>query len=120
METGSESHAGEYLAKTILETIEGIGPYKVAGLITDNASNTKKLWEIVEKQHPHIATYGCLTHALNLIFTDFNKVTSFLNTVINCSTVVKTIKNSVTLSALFKEQQGPDEKYTLKIPVKTR
>ena len=35
----SESHTGEFLAKTIEEIIEKIGPAKFSGLVTDSEAN---------------------------------------------------------------------------------
>ncbi|MCL4134444.1 UNVERIFIED_CONTAM: hypothetical protein GTU68_003358 [Idotea baltica] len=117
--TGSEKHTGEYLAKCIADVIEEIGPLKVTGLCTDNASNMKNAWELINEKYPHIYTYGCLAHALNLIFSDLGKVNSVESLIKDATNVVKTVKSSQRLSALLKMNQDA-EKTSLKLPVKTR
>jgi hypothetical protein len=117
------------MAEIMIKVIEDVGAQKVLGICTDNASNMKKAWEIIEERFPHIQTYGCLAHSLNLIFTDVGKIKSFSRMIADCVAVVKHIKNSQKLSALLKVEQekscnsteeGSTKPQSLKIPVKTR
>lgn len=45
--TKTNSQDGEYLAEIISQVIDEVGPDKVLGIITDNASYCKKAWKIV-------------------------------------------------------------------------
>lgn len=120
---GAESHTGEYIANVFKNIIEEVGPMKVLGICTDNATNMKKAWEIIQAEYPHIQPYGCLAHTLNLIFIDINKIKSAEDIQRNCTNIVKNIKRSQRLTALLNQQQKhqPEQRqHALKLPVKTR
>lgn len=120
---GAESHTGEYLANVLKKVVEDIGPMKVWGICTDNASNMKKAWELIHVEFPHIHSYGCLAHTLQLVFTDIKKIKSAESIQVNCTNVCKTVKQSQKLTALLKhhQQQSPQKhQQSLKLPVKTR
>lgn len=121
---GAESHTGEYMANILKKVIEDVGPIKVLGICTDNATNMKRAWEIIQAEFPHIQPYGCLAHTLNLIFTDISKIKSAENIQRNCTNIVKNIKKSQKLTALLIQQQIkhlPEQRqHALKLPVKTR
>lgn len=120
---GAESHTGQYIADLVKKVVDDIGPMKVLGVCTDNASNMKKAWELLQLEYPHIKPYGCMAHTLQLIFTDVKKIKSAENIQSNCIKVCKAVKQSQKLTALLKQhqQQSPQEhQQTLKLPVKTR
>lgn len=120
--TGSESHTGEYIAQMLVSVIEEIGPMKVTGICTDNAANMKKAWEIISQKYPHIFTYGCMAHTLHLVFNDFSKIKSIQQNQLECTRIVKAVKKSQILSALFCEHQkrSDRESTSLKLPSTTR
>ncbi|XP_065642421.1 uncharacterized protein LOC136074050 [Hydra vulgaris] len=123
IETGAESHTGEYMANIVKKIICDVGPMKVLGVCTDNAANMKKAWQLIVTEFPHIYLYGCLAHTLNLIFTDASNLKSIADSQRNCTMVVKGIKNSQILSALLKQHQqksGQIIQQSLKLPVTTR
>ena len=105
------------------KVIEEVGPQKAMAVCTDNATNMKKAWQILKHDYNHIVFYGCLVQSFNLIFTDLNKIKSVGSMMTECVSVVKHIRNSQKLSAMFKEIQHSSEaskKTTLKLPVQTR
>ena len=46
--TGADRHTGKNISKLIFGIIMKVGPSKVFGIVTDNASNMKLAWEIVQ------------------------------------------------------------------------
>jgi Protein of unknown function (DUF 659) len=50
----SESHTGEFLAKTIEEIIEKIGPAKFSGLVTDSGANIRSARQIIAEKYQNI------------------------------------------------------------------
>lgn len=77
VDTGTEKHDGEYIAKLMGDAIEKIGPAKVLFVVTDNASAMKKAWRILETRFKHVTALGCAAHGVNLLFLDFLKLHSF-------------------------------------------
>lgn len=111
------------MANLLKKVVDDIGPLKVLGICTDNASNMKKAWELIHLEYPHIQSYGCMAHTLQLIFTDLRKIKTAENIQSNCIKVCKAVKQSQKLTALLKQhqQQLPQgQQLTLKLPVKTR
>ncbi|XP_076060337.1 uncharacterized protein LOC143036665 [Oratosquilla oratoria] len=121
--TGAESHTGQYIANLLKKVVEDIGPLKVLGACTDNASNMKKAWELLQLEYPHIKSYSCIAHTLQLIFTDLIKIKSAENIQSDCIKLCKTVKQSQKLTALLNQHQHQSpqgQQHTLKLPVKTR
>ena len=119
VEIGSSAHTAQYMCEQISIVIEEVGPGKVMALCTDNASNMKKAWELLQEKYPGLQCYGCLAHGLNLMFGDGLKIATIQKIVTECTAIIKTIKNSHILLAKFREKQGK-KKISLKLPVKTR
>ena len=68
--TGVNSHTSVYIATEISRVIESLGVEKVGSVITDNASNMKAAWRILQAKYPHIITIGCCSHGTNLLLKD--------------------------------------------------
>lgn len=107
------------MGKEFLRVIERFGPYKFAGLVSDNAANMKAAWKLVEDRYPHISTYGCLAHGLNLLLQDVLKIDDIDEVMDSAKQVVKSIRNSHILKAILSEKQGSN-KISLKLPNATR
>lgn len=119
--TGKISHTAEYISSELSSIIEEIGPQKVFGIVTDNAANMQKAWKILETTFPNIFCYGCAAHGLNLLFTDLKKLKTLSSLITEAVEIVKLIKLSHKLNALFMEKQASSrEKVSLKLPVQTR
>ena len=62
----------------------------VFGIVTDNASNMKKAWRLIEEKYPTITCDGCAAHGLNLIFCDMVKLETCKNLIKRAKGVIKT------------------------------
>lgn len=92
-------------------------------VIADNAANMKASLAILKEKYPHIVPLGCIAHLLHLLCSDIlgcETARQFLQSVID---IVKKIKNSHVLKALFDEiakEKNPKGGLSLKLPGKTR
>lgn len=125
MEVRNNTEDGEYLANQIKIVMEEVGSDKVNAVCTDNASNNKKAWEIVEDLYVEniISFFGCAAHVLNLLSKDILDQPSAAKIFKDAKVVIKEIKESHVLLSEFTDIQKNDEKgikVTLKIPAKTR
>lgn len=121
--TKTERHNAKYLAEIIGSVIEKYGPDKFFVVIADNAQNMKAALTLLKEKYPHIVPLGCIAHLLHLLCGDIlgcQTVKSFFAEVI---TIVKTIKNSHILKALFNEissEKRFKDRISLKLPGQTR
>lgn len=99
IDSGTETHTGEYISKVLAECIEEVGSDKVDALISDNARNMKSAWQHLKEKYPHLITFGCLAHGLNLLIKDLFKIPSFAR----CSTISKDIIK------IFRNKQLPKQ-----------
>jgi hypothetical protein len=72
-DSSSISATSQNISELLLKTIDGVGPFNVIHVITDNATNCKGAGKIIERMHPHIFWSGCLVHTLNLLMHDIVK-----------------------------------------------
>ena len=70
---------GEYLSAAVLDAISHLGPTKIAGVVTDNASNMKKMWQCIQLRYPQVVCCACAAHTLNLVFCDIFSIDAFNN-----------------------------------------
>ena len=122
--TGAQSHTGQFMAREMSDVIKAVGSSKFVGVVTDNASNMRAAWRILEEEFPHLCCYGCAAHGLQLLMNDLAK-TSTVSDVVNASTaVIKEIKRSHKLSAILENKASSMQTTTavssLKLPVPTR
>lgn len=99
--TQAERHNAEYLAEIIGNILKKYDPSKFLVVIADNAANMKAPLTLLKAKYPHIVPVGCITHLLHLLCSDIlgcETARQFLASVIE---VVKKIKNSHVLKALF-------------------
>ena len=90
--TDQQSHTGEYTATEILEVVKELESEcgkMVFEVVTDNASNMKKEWRLIEKKYPTIIRYGCAAHGLTLIFCDMIKLETCKNIIKQAKRVIK-------------------------------
>lgn len=124
--TKAERHTGEYVAKIMAEVMLEIGVHKFIGVVTDNAAPMVKAWGLLAEQFSdyHITYYGCIAHTLNLLIGDVMKQASFVKIESTCKEIIKCVKYSQRLTALFKSIQeskkGKCGVRALQLPVKTR
>lgn len=121
--TTENRHNAQNLAEFVIKTIEKYGPDKFLVLIGDNARNMLSALSIVKERFPHIIQLGCLAHLLHLLCGDIlgcATVKTFMATAID---VVKTVKNSHLLMAIFDRLQSEKkfkDRISLKLPGTTR
>ncbi|CAH1112832.1 unnamed protein product [Psylliodes chrysocephalus] len=75
---------------------------------------------LVKEKYPSIIPLGCLAHLLHLLCEEILKYNSFMATV---TSIVKTIKNSHVLKALFGRfqlEKSQKTRVSLKLPGQTR
>ncbi len=66
-------HTSEYLSNTIKNVINSVGKDKFAAVVTDNAANVKKAWEIIHEEFPFIQNVQYIAHCINLLAGDIVK-----------------------------------------------
>jgi len=115
-------HTGEYIAKILSTEIESVGASKVQAVVTDNASNMKLAWKLLKDKYPHLVTFGCLAHGLNLLAKDINNIESIKNVIGICKTIINFFSNhhvaNQTLKKIQKEKDGKES--VLSLPIETR
>lgn len=109
-------HTAQYISDEISKIIDKIGPSKVVGLVTDNASNMTSAWNTLKIKYPKLLSYGCIAHILNLLFKDIEKIPSFKNHINNVKDVVKFFKMKHIPAAMLRAKSN----ISLKLPVETR
>ena len=82
----------------------------------------KKAWRLIKESYPYLNCYGCISHGLNLLFNDFMKLPTLCMLMSQATDIVKEVKNSHILGAIFREIQksSVESSISLKLPVKTR
>lgn len=65
-----QSQTGQNIAASIEAAVLKIGLDKVAGIVTDNASNMQAAWKILERDHPQLICNRCAAHTFDLLVKD--------------------------------------------------
>lgn len=104
--TGSAKHTAGFVAEQCQKVINELKAYQcmVTGIVTDNASNMKSAWSILQDAND-IQCYGCLSHFLDLLYSDLAKLDSFSTCFRDAKLVVRKIKGSHTCYSKLKEIQ---------------
>ena len=82
------------MCQEVTKAVEELGPQKIMALCTDNASNMKKAWRLLQQKYSNLECYGCLAYGLNRIFADGLKQDSVNSIISECTNLIKTIKQS--------------------------
>lgn len=127
IESGGVSQDAEFYAGKICAVIDEVGPQKVLGVGTDNASVMTASWKIVElkyaQQGIQIFCYGCAAHEINLFMQDLGKIEPIKVVFDYCSALASEFKNSHELSSGLRKTQREDSlcpNISIKKPGKTR
>lgn len=119
--SGKNQHTSQYMAELTDEVITKYGFQKFLAVVTDNAPNMLGATRILTEKYPHMFSYGCIGHMINLIAGDVIKTgtgTALLNDAKDC---VKVINNTQVLNSLFSEiLKSKNINTSLKMPVPTR
>jgi hypothetical protein len=65
----------------------------------------KKAWGIISKKYPHINTYGCVAHGLNLLIKDIINLDSFKEIIEDSKEVINTIRRGYITKAIFEKKK---------------
>lgn len=130
IDTGTNKHSATYMATIIQEVIVEVGHEKIISVISDNAKNMVKSWEILNEYYPEseISFHGCGAHILNLLCKDFVKLPTFKDILTYTKGIIKEFKYSHFLKGLLNEFQNAEKESNashdtyvcLKLPVATR
>ena len=104
VDKGDERETGEYLANHAISIIREKGSDKFLLVVSDNASNMKKIWRLFKREFPHITAVGCGAHCLDLVVKDIVKFPGLLKHFTEVKMVVRTFKNSHLLLAVLKKK----------------
>lgn len=120
--TAEEKHTSDYVSQQIESVMTEIGIKKFIAVITDNASAMLKATKILTTKYPHITSYGCAAHVLNLLIGDILKVNSISLVKTEANNIVKQIIRSHYVLAKFTklQKQKSITNISLKLPRKTR
>ncbi len=116
--TGSQSHTGEYLRQLVKIPIERFGAKNYLAVISDNGSDVKLMRKLISQEYPHIYTFGCAAHGLNLLIQDICKLKTVNNILNRCKEIVKEVIRSHAKKHKFREYN--QNKHMLRLPVSTR
>lgn len=94
-------HDASYMAEQIEKVMKDHGLEKFFVIIGDNAANMKAAFTLINEKYPNIVTLGCLSHLLHLLCLDILQCTSIQNFLSHATEIVKTIKRSHLLQAMY-------------------
>lgn len=104
--TGEEAQNGENIAKDICSFMQKFGDNKVASLVTDNAKNMKKAWDIVRKTYPKLIINGCAAHTINLLVKDICHLPQYAGTLEDARAITAFVKDRNALTKRFERIQA--------------
>ncbi|KAH7315827.1 hypothetical protein KP509_21G067100 [Ceratopteris richardii] len=93
---------GEYIYEHIKCAIEEVGAENVVQVITDNASNYKRMGELVESEYPSIVWTPCTTHSIDLLFEDIGKLTWVAPILADAKCIISFIRKNHHALSLFR------------------
>ena len=120
---GSSRHTGKAITYRLKAVIKEIGGKEaVITVTTDNASNIKKAWPLVEQRYPSILTLGYASHIVNLAVEDIFRVSTIGGALQSAITVIKYFRNSTILTGLLNEvtKATGKQRPALQLPGNTR
>ncbi|XP_023313145.1 uncharacterized protein LOC111693179 [Anoplophora glabripennis] len=103
IDSKTESHTGQYIADVLSKAIEEVGSQKVDAVVTDNARNMKLAWSLLKEKHPHLVTYGCIAHGINLLLKDLYSLPSVSKCTASIKDIIKFFKNKHMAKQVLKE-----------------
>lgn len=122
IDPGTEQHSGEFIFGIFDQCIQEVGPEKIFALCTDNAANMKLSWKKVREKYPHILTYGCVAHSLNLLLKDIMHLEFFNNVYHQARQVIKFFRNKHMPKQVLKKisLENNGKEIALILPAETR
>jgi hypothetical protein len=95
----------------VKETIDDVindlgGDQKAVSLVTDNAANMKKAWEILRAKHPGLIVNGCAAHTINLLVKDICNLDRFNDTLQQAKAITAFVRDRNALTKGFEKIQN--------------
>lgn len=115
-DTSGEIKDAQYIANSICQQIESIGPEKVVQVITDSASNCVAARKIIADKYPQITCVPCAAHCLDLLLSDIGALPCVASVITEGHTVAKFITCHHASLAYFRSKS----KLELLKPAETR
>jgi hypothetical protein len=122
--TGEQGHNAEWIASDIQRVMKCYPTTSFAGVVTDNTSTNKNVWDQLSRKHPSAYFQGCTSHGLNLFVKDVFGATKtkkardteltypinypfedLLEFIAICKDIVKLFHNNHGLKAQLKHEQ---------------
>lgn len=123
----NERQTAENIAKDIEKIILEVGLEKVSAVVTDNASNMKAAWDILEEKYPRLFCNGCAAHTFNLLVKDVVELSWAENVISKAMEITTFVKSRTIILDKFnslqnyaREHGDIDHARTLKFVCNTR
>ncbi|CAI7853666.1 unnamed protein product [Closterium sp. NIES-54] len=94
---------GEYLAGLIRRSIADVGDSKVVQVVMDNASNNRRVADILCDDFPRVFFNSCAAHVLDLMLHNIGNVRAMKRVLNQVHRVVMIVKGSASAVTLFHE-----------------
>ncbi|KAH7421381.1 hypothetical protein KP509_13G054300 [Ceratopteris richardii] len=92
----------EYIYEHIKSAIEEVGVSNVVQIVTDNASNCKRMGEMIEAEFPSIVWTPCSAHCLDLLFEDIAKVSWLAPVLSDAKRIISFIRKNHQALSIFR------------------
>ncbi|KAJ8939735.1 hypothetical protein NQ314_011021 [Rhamnusium bicolor] len=79
VETSTDKHTTQYIKMLLEDVLKTYNPQKFVCIITDNTSNMRKAAKELEEIYPHIISFGCFAHTLDLLCGGILKTKKYFN-----------------------------------------
>lgn len=122
-------HSGDHMAEFILSVIDEIEEFvafgRICSIVTDNASNMKKMWTVIQAKNPTMICNGCASHTVNLLLKDIFEIDLFKAVLDKAALLSKFVRKRQDLLARFRNLQrrhhhAKTKRHALALPVSTR
>ena len=118
VDTGKEGKktSAEFIYTHIRQAIVEVGPSNVVQVVTDNASNCRKMGRLVEEEFPSIVWTPCASHCLDLLMEDIGKFPWVKEVLRDSNSIVTFFTRKLKALAIYRAHA----KLELKKPATTR
>ncbi|KAH7428732.1 hypothetical protein KP509_09G014900 [Ceratopteris richardii] len=99
---------GEYIYEHIKFAIEEVGVSNVVQIVTDNASNCKRMGEMIEAEFPSIVLTPCSAHCLDLLFEDIAKLSWLAPVLSDAKRIISFIKKNHQALSIFRSSSDKE------------
>jgi hypothetical protein len=78
---------------------------KIVSIVTDNASNMRAAWKLLEEKYPGLVCNGCAAHTVNLLVKDVCHLDEYKDTLALCRQLTAFVKDRNALTKRFEKIQ---------------